>query len=170
MKRINSFFVLTHRLLALELCSLENRKNLKKSLHMLAKRCGRVKQQRNYSSTKRDLFAVVFCTSFFKEFLLGQTFQIIIDHHALVWLYSFKELDAIVARYLEKLSLFDFEIVHRPGKTFDNADALSRLPKLNLSATSVTSALSPLRFAETQDQDKIILAVKSWCQSGEKTT
>ena len=74
--------------------------------------------------------------------------------------------DAIVERRLEKLSMFNFEIVHRPGKTIANADVLSRLPKLNLSANSVTSDLSPLCFAETQDQDKIISAVKSWCQSG----
>ena len=64
--------------------------------------------------------------------------------------------------------MFNFEIVRRPGKTIANADALSRLSKLNLSATSVTSALLPLCFAETQDQDKIISAVESRCQSGDK--
>ena len=126
------------------------------------------KGQRNYSATKRELFAVVFFTSYFKEFLLGQKFQIITDHRALVWLYSFKEPDAIVARWLEKLSMFNFEIVHRPGKTIANADALSRLPPLNLSATSVTSVSSSPHFSETQDQDKTLSVVKSWCRTGEK--
>ena len=63
--------------------------------------------------------------------------------------------------------MFNFETVGRPGKTIANADALSRLSKLNLSPTSVTSAFLPLCFAEIQDQDKIVTAVKSWCQSGD---
>ena len=100
---------------------------------------------RNYSATKRELYAVVFFTSYFKEFLLGQKFQIITDHSALVWLYSFKKPDAIVARWLEKL--FNFEIVLRPGKAIANADALSRLPPLKLSAASVTPSLSSACFA-----------------------
>ena len=65
------------------------------------------KGQRNYSATKRELYSVVFLTSYFKEFLLGQKFETITDHRELVWLYSFKEPDAIVARWLEKLSMFN---------------------------------------------------------------
>ena len=42
------------------------------------------KGQRNYSATKRELFAVVFFTSYFKEFLLGQKFQIITDRFVVV--------------------------------------------------------------------------------------
>ena len=86
------------------------------------------KGQRNYSATKREFFAVVFFTSYFKEFLLGQKLQIITDHRALVSLYSFVEPDAIVAQWLEKLSMFSFEILHQTGKNSANADALSRLP------------------------------------------
>ena len=58
------------------------------------------KVQRNYPATKSEYFAVVFFTSYFIEFLLLQKFQIITDHHALVGLYSFKDRDATVARWL----------------------------------------------------------------------
>ena len=62
------------------------------------------KGQRNYSANKRELYAVVFFTNYFEEYLLGQKFPIVTDHRALVWLYSFKDPDGLVARWLEKLS------------------------------------------------------------------
>ena len=40
--------------------------------------------QRNYSATKRQLYAVVFFTNYFKEYLLEQKFRIVTDHRALV--------------------------------------------------------------------------------------
>ncbi|KRZ63940.1 Retrovirus-related Pol polyprotein from transposon, partial [Trichinella sp. T8] len=44
----------------------------------------------------------------------------------LKWLRNFREPEGQVARWLEKLAEFDFEVVHRPGKKHQNADALSR--------------------------------------------
>ena len=40
------------------------------------------------------------------------------DHRALTWLYSFKEPDGLLARWIEKLGQFDLEIKHEAGKTF----------------------------------------------------
>ena len=56
------------------------------------------KSQRNYSATKRELFAIVHFTLYFKNKLLGRHFLIITDNRALVWIYSFKEPDDMVAR------------------------------------------------------------------------
>ena len=39
-----------------------------------------------------------------------------------------KDHEGQLARWLEKLQEFNFEIVHRPGKKHSNADALSRIP------------------------------------------
>ena len=44
------------------------------------------------------------------------------------WLYRTKEPEGQVARWLEKLQQFEFEIIHRKGLRHTNADALSRLP------------------------------------------
>ena len=74
------------------------------------------KSQRNYSATKRELFVIVHFTQHFKNYLLGQHFLIITDHRALVWIYSFEEPDGMVARWIEKLRQFNFDIKHRTAK------------------------------------------------------
>ena len=87
------------------------------------------KSQRNYSATKRELFAIVYFTQHFRNYLLGQKFLIVTDHRALTWLYSFKEPDGLLARWIEKLGQFDFEIKHEAGKKIPHADCLSRVPQ-----------------------------------------
>ena len=59
---------------------------------------------------------------------MGWEFILRTDHGSLTWLQSFKEPEGQLARWLEKLQEFNFTIVHRPGKSHRNADALSRLP------------------------------------------
>ena len=63
--------------------------------------------------------------------MLGCKFCLRTDHHSLRWLTSFKEPQAQVARWLERLQGYDFEIQHRPGKQHSNADSLSRRPRRN---------------------------------------
>ena len=87
------------------------------------------KGQRNYSATKRELFAIVYFTSHFKNYLLGRKFTVVTDHRALTWLYSFKEPDGLLARWIEKLGQFDFEIKHEAGKNIPHADCLSKVPQ-----------------------------------------
>ena len=68
---------------------------------------------------------------FTKPFILdtdASTFTLHTDHGPLTWLYSMKEPEGQVARWLEKLQVYNFEIVHRKGLRHINADALSRLP------------------------------------------
>ena len=85
--------------------------------------------QRNYSATKREVFAIVYFTQHIRNYLLGQKFLIVTDHGALTWLYSFKEPDGLLARWIEKLEQFDFEIKHEAGKKIPHADCLSRVPQ-----------------------------------------
>ena len=44
-----------------------------------------------------------------------------------MWLRNFKEPEGQLARWLEKLEEFQFEVVYRKGKALCNADALSRM-------------------------------------------
>ena len=86
------------------------------------------KAERQYCATRKELLAVVAFTHHFRPYLLGRTFTVRTDHGSLTWLRNFKEPEGQLARWLEKLQEFDFQIIHRPGKRHCNADALSRLP------------------------------------------
>lgn len=86
------------------------------------------KEQRNYCVTRKELFAVVKAVENYHTYLYGRRFIIRTDHAALKWLMNFKNPEGQVARWLEKLQTYDFEIRHRSGKSHGNADALSRRP------------------------------------------
>ena len=98
------------------------------------------KAQSRYSTTKRELLAVVNYTKHFKHYLLGRRFKIITDHRALQWLHNFKDPDALTARWLEKLAAFDYEIEHRSGKSIGHADCMSRLPT-SAAAVNMTTTM-----------------------------
>ena len=86
------------------------------------------KPERNYCVTRKELLAVVRMVKHFKPYLYGQEFLLRTDHGSLRWLCNFKEPEGQLARWLEVLSEFNFKIQHRPGRSHQNADALSRLP------------------------------------------
>lgn len=86
------------------------------------------KSERQYSVTKRELLAVVWATTHFKQYLLGRRFLLRTDHSALQWLFNMKDPTGQLARWLLQLSEMEFDIVHRRGVLHNNADALSRYP------------------------------------------
>jgi len=84
------------------------------------------KPERNYCVTRRELLAIVNSLKFFRHYLLGRKFLIRTDHVSLKWLMSFRELEGQLARWLERLQQYDFDVVHRKGLSHKNADGLSR--------------------------------------------
>ena len=90
------------------------------------------KAERNYCITRRELLAIVASVKSFHHYLYGRKFQIRTDHISLKWLLSFKDLEGQLARWLERLQQYEFEIIHRKGKLHQNADGLSRRPCLEL--------------------------------------
>lgn len=85
------------------------------------------KQQQRYSVTRRELLAVVTFIHQFRHYLLGKKFHLRTDHGSLRWLFAFKDPQGQVARWLEFLSEYNFEIQHRAGNKHQNADFLSRI-------------------------------------------
>ena len=63
----------------------------------------------------------------FKHYLLGRKFILKTDHGALKWLYNFKDIQGQLARWIETLAQYTFEILLRAGIKHNNADALSRV-------------------------------------------
>ncbi|XP_028299789.1 uncharacterized protein LOC114461699 [Gouania willdenowi] len=84
--------------------------------------------EQNYCTTRRELLAVVEFTTHFRQYLLGRPFTVRTDHSSLRWLTRLREPEGQLARWLEKLAEYDFQVIHRPGKNHQNADALSRRP------------------------------------------
>ena len=84
----------------------------------------------NYCTTRKELLAVVYFMTYYKHYLLGENVKVIArtDHGSLRWLLNLKNPSGQVARWLEKLACYDFEIQHRPGRLHGNADALSQRP------------------------------------------
>ncbi|KAL5473843.1 hypothetical protein EMCRGX_G028405 [Ephydatia muelleri] len=60
-----------------------------------------------------------------KPYLYGRKFLLRTDHNSLCWLHNFKEPEGQVARWLETMAEFQYEVIHRPGKQHCNADSLS---------------------------------------------
>ena len=58
--------------------------------------------------------------------LLGRRFVLRTDHSSLFWLKNFKDPEGQLARWLEQLEQYTFEVVHRKCSSHGNADALSR--------------------------------------------
>ena len=85
-------------------------------------------RERRYSTTKKEMLAMVYAIRHFRHYLYGRPFLVRTDHNALKWLQSFKEPEGQVARWLELLAQYDYKIEHRPGRKHQNADALSRNP------------------------------------------
>ena len=86
------------------------------------------KPERKYCVTRKELLAVVHAVNSYRHYLYGRHFILRTDHSSLRWLRSFKDPEGQLARWLEVLDTFDFEIQHRPGRLHLNADALSRGP------------------------------------------
>ena len=84
--------------------------------------------ERNYCVTRKELLAVVASVKHFHHYLFGRKFLIRTDHGALAWLLRFKNPEGQVARWLEVLNTYEFNIEHRPGRHHGNCDGLSRRP------------------------------------------
>ena len=82
--------------------------------------------QRNYCPTRRELLAAVSAVQHFRHYLLGNKVTLRTDHHSLKWLNTFKRPEGILARWIETLAEFDYDIEHRPGRLHCNADGVSR--------------------------------------------
>ncbi|VEN61760.1 unnamed protein product, partial [Callosobruchus maculatus] len=86
------------------------------------------KPERNYCVSRRELLAIVKSVEHFYKYLYGRKFLLRTDHASLTWLLRFKNPEGQVARWIERLQEFDFDIEHRAGKSHGNADVLSRRP------------------------------------------
>ncbi|BHF76419.1 hypothetical protein SprV_0501951700 [Sparganum proliferum] len=84
------------------------------------------KPERNYSTTRKELLAVVTFVKKFHHNLAGKRFILRTDHQALRWWENFKDPTGQLARWQADLLEYSYTVIHRAGKMHQNADALSR--------------------------------------------
>ena len=140
-------------------------------------------RERKYSTSEKELLAVVLGMEHFRQFLLGRKFTIVTDHKPLIWLRRMKNPAPRLARWLLRVREFDFELVYRDGKQNGNADALSRwLLDENLPDNFITEAnteepgivINAIFFQqvdsnEMQKEDEDITRFKEYLISGKQT-
>ena len=86
------------------------------------------KPEQRYCVTRKELLAALSFIKHFRPYLLGRPFILHTDHGSLTWLYKFRNPEGQLARWLETLQEYDFQIVHRQGRLHGNTDAMSRRP------------------------------------------
>ena len=123
------------------------------------------KAERRYSVTRKEPLALVDSVQHFRVYMYGRRFLVRTDNSALQWLQSFQEPRGQVARWIERLAEYDYEIVHRPGLKHKNADALSRYPVSAIAQEVWLPAYSKGELKKAQEADEGIRELLMWLRS-----
>ncbi|WJZ87618.1 hypothetical protein VitviT2T_006987 [Vitis vinifera] len=83
--------------------------------------------QRNYTTTEKELLAVVFALDKFRTYLVGSSIVVFTDHSALKYLLTKQDAKARLIRWILLLQEFNLQIQDKKGVENVVADHLSRL-------------------------------------------
>ena len=86
----------------------------------------------HYSVREKECLAVLFAVKSYRIYLDGVHFKIITDHRALKLLMDITDPHGRLARWAIYLQSYNFTIQDRPGIQHVNADAMSRITKLQM--------------------------------------
>ncbi|GFQ83779.1 transposon Ty3-I Gag-Pol polyprotein [Trichonephila clavata] len=68
------------------------------------------KPERNYCVTGKELLAIVKAVENFHSYVYGRKFLLRTDHASLTWLLNFKSPEGQIAKWIQKLQEYDFDI------------------------------------------------------------
>lgn len=96
----------------------------------------------NYTTTEKELLAIVYALQRCRVYLLGNRVNIRTDHKALTFLKQCRFTNDRMTRWLLFLQQFDINIVHVKGTQNKIADLLSRYPPENASSGQKTNPVT----------------------------
>lgn len=109
------------------------------------------KSERNYSSNKGELLAVIHFMRLWRYYLQPRPFILRTDHQALKWLQTMEQPAGMTQRWLETLGNNNFTVCFRRGSDHGNADSLSR----------VTHARAPTAKEEEEASDEMMYYIQA---------
>jgi len=89
--------------------------------------------ERNYSTTEKELLAILWVCKQYRPYLYGKKFTIVTGHKPLTWVFNVKDPSLRLLRWRLKLKEFDYQVIYKPGVGNTNADALSRITMTRIS-------------------------------------
>ena len=142
--------------------------------------------EKRYAQIEKEALGVTWACEKFTDYILGRKFLIETDHKPLVPLLNSKQLDSMPPRILRfrlRLSRYDYQVCHVPGKCLHTADALSRAPvtgtadeslqeEVETFVNSVTEHSLPITeqrletYRLAQEQDPVCQQVIEHCRTG----
>ncbi|CAF1079374.1 unnamed protein product [Brachionus calyciflorus] len=72
--------------------------------------------QSKYSTSEKELLAIVMSIEYFHHYLSGKFFIVYTDHQPLTWILHKTNTHPRLERWLLRLSQYNFEIIYKPGK------------------------------------------------------
>ena len=79
-----------------------------------------------YHITDRELLAIYQSCMKYRQYLFGHKYTIYTDYKPLTYLYTYQQLNAHQAQWLERLAELDLQITYHPGVQNTSAAVLSR--------------------------------------------
>lgn len=73
--------------------------------------------ERNYPAYDKELLAIIKATEHWRSYLITQRFDVYTDHMPLRYLHTKDKIPRRHLDYLDWLSLFDFDVHYKPGRT-----------------------------------------------------
>ncbi|XP_071052959.1 uncharacterized protein [Onthophagus taurus] len=81
----------------------------------------------NYSTTEKELLAILNSMEHFRPYLYGRKFTIYTDHRPLQWLFNCQNPSSRLVRWRLRMNEYEYDIKYKPGRINCNTDGLSRL-------------------------------------------